>query len=495
MPTADAIPFDNSYQLLPEHFYTRMAPTAVAEPGWIRRNSALAAELGIDTVWLASDESLNTWAGNFVPPGAEPIATVYAGHQFGGWNPQLGDGRAILLGEVVAQNGVRYDLQLKGSGQTPYSRMGDGRSPLGPVLREYIVSEAMAALGIPTTRSLAAVTTGEQVVREVGFLPGAILTRVAQSHIRIGTFQFFSARQDQEAVKQLADHVIERHYPEVRNADNVYLALLEGVIGRQARLVAQWQQIGFIHGVMNTDNMLVSGETIDYGPCAFMDDFHPETVYSSIDHHGRYAYCNQPAIAQWNLAWLAQALMPFIADDQQQALTLAQEAINGFIEQFDQAHLAGMLNKLGLRSPTPENQTLVNELLELMVTHKLDFTLTFRQLALSAAGETESMSVEAAAIGPVPEVLGDWLQAWQNQRRQASATVSGAALLGINPVYIPRNHQIEAAIQAATLERDFQHFHTLVNVLAKPYEFDAAQAELVKPPRPEQVVRQTFCGT
>ena len=319
-------------------------------------------------------------AGNAVPPGAEPIATVYAGHQFGGYNPQLGDGRAILLGEVVSPDGQRFDLQLKGSGPTPYSRGGDGRSPLGPVLREYIVSEAMHRLGVPTTRALAAVSTGDMVARD-RFLPGAVLARVASSHIRIGTFEYFAARRDTEALQLLADHVIERHYPEAQHSDNPVLALLEGVIARQAQLIAQWQLLGFIHGVMNTDNMLICGETIDYGPCAFMDQFNPDQVYSSIDHGGRYAYRKQPGIAHWNLSCLAQALLPVLHEDQERAVALAQNAINAFPEQFLQANTQGMARKLGLQAIGEQDTALVEDLWQLMAQHELDFTLSFRRLA------------------------------------------------------------------------------------------------------------------
>jgi uncharacterized protein YdiU (UPF0061 family) len=322
-----SVPFNNSYVQLPERFYCRQSPTKVETPGLIRTNPELAQLLGIDPAWLFSDDGIATMAGNLVPEGADPIATVYAGHQFGSWNPQLGDGRAILLGEVIGKDGERYDLQLKGSGQTPYSRMGDGRAPLGPVMREYIVSEAMAALGIPTSRSLAAVTTGEPVYREET-LPGAVLARVAKSHIRIGTFQFFAAKDDKEALGLLVDHVLKRHYPNAVEAsaslNTRALRLLDEVMQAQAKLVASWQMIGFIHGVMNTDNVLLSGETIDYGPCAFMDTYNPETVFSSIDHGGRYAYRNQPGIAHWNVACLAQALVPVIAEKEENAIEIAK---------------------------------------------------------------------------------------------------------------------------------------------------------------------------
>ena len=358
------VPFNNSYVELPGRFYSRQLPSPVAKPHLIRVNHDLAHKLNIDPDWIDSADAISTFAGNHVPEGADPIATVYAGHQFGSWNPQLGDGRAVLLGEVIGTDGQRYDIQLKGSGQTPYSRMGDGRAPLGPVLREYIVSEAMAALGIATSRSLAAVTTGEPVFREES-LPGAVLVRVASSHIRIGTVQFFSAQNDVEGLRLLIDHVITRHYPEVQEADNPTLALLDKVMQRQAELIASWQMVGFIHGVMNTDDMLLSGETIDYGPCAFMDTYDPETVFSSIDHGGRYAYQNQPGIAHWNLACLAQALVPLLATSEEEAVEIAKQALDRFPAYFLAANLTGLRGKLGLTSEQEADETLAKDFLEL----------------------------------------------------------------------------------------------------------------------------------
>ncbi|MFJ5370862.1 YdiU family protein, partial [Bosea sp. CER48] len=360
-----AIPFDNSYARLPERFYASVGPTAVAAPRLVRLNEALALQLGLDPHWLKGPEGLAMLAGNSVAEGATPIATAYAGHQFGGFSPQLGDGRAILLGEVVDRDGLRRDIQLKGAGPTPFSRRGDGRAALGPVLREYIVSEAMAALGVPTTRALAAVLTGEAVRRET-LLPGAILARVAASHIRIGTFQFFAARRDAEALRLLADHVIARHYPEVAGREAPHLALLEAVVAAQADLVARWMLIGFIHGVMNTDNMSIAGETIDYGPCAFMDGYDPATVFSSIDEHGRYAYGNQPPIALWNLTRLAEAMLPLLAENQDEAVALAQSAVNRFNEQFQSALVAGFRRKLGLVTEQPDDVLLIKELLDAM---------------------------------------------------------------------------------------------------------------------------------
>ncbi len=487
------IAFDNRYALMPERFYTRQAPVPVPTPGPIRVNRELALELGIDPEWLASEAGTAVIAGNAVPEGADPIATVYAGHQFGGYNPQLGDGRAVLLGEVLTRDGRRFDLQLKGSGPTPYSRGGDGRSPLGPVLREYIVSEAMYRLGVPTTRALAAVTTGEPVIRE-SYLPGAVLARVASSHIRIGTFQYFTARQDHEALQLLADHVISRHYPELEESRNPVLAMLKAVIERQAQLVARWQLLGFIHGVMNTDNMLVSGETIDYGPCAFMDAFDHEQVYSSIDHGGRYAYRNQPGIAHWNLSCLANALLPILHEEQEQAIAMAQEAINAFPGQFLEANAEGTARKLGLQALGEDDVPLVEELWQLMAEHGLDFTLSFRRLADLAGDET---SGTVADLFEFPAESQPWLERWRARlaREPGTAEERQAMMYAANPAFIPRNHLVEAAISEATEGGDFSLFHQLVDVLDKPHRYNPELARFATPPQPEEVVRQTFCGT
>lgn len=487
------IAFDNSYARLPGQFYSRREPVAVAAPTSIRVNAPLADLLGIDPQWLASSEGTAVVAGNSIPPGAEPIATVYAGHQFGSYNPQLGDGRAILLGEVIGRDGLRYDIQLKGSGPTPYSRGGDGRAPLGAVLREYVVSEAMYALGLPTTRALAAVTTGEQVVRDT-FLPGAVLARVARSHIRIGTFQFFAARQDTEALHLLAEHVLERHYPEALAAANRPLALLQTVISVQARLVAQWQLLGFIHGVMNTDNMLLSGETIDYGPCAFMDEFDPAKVFSSIDHAGRYAYRNQPGIAHWNLAALAQALLPLLHSDQEKAVVLAQEAVDSFPDQFLEAHATGMAAKLGLTRLQGDDGALVESLLELMAQERVDFTLCFRRLADLADPDGGEQISE---LFDFPPAFGSWLERWRQRHCAETSTARErqVSMRQANPVFIPRNHLVEETLQAAVERGDLEPFNKLTEVLARPFEYDASLARFALPPRPEQVVHQTFCGT
>jgi uncharacterized protein YdiU (UPF0061 family) len=401
----------------------------------------------------------------------------------------------VLLGEIVAPDGRRFDLQLKGSGPTRWSRGGDGRSPLGPVLREYIVSEAMHRLGVPTTRSLAAVTTGDMVARD-RFLPGAVLARVASSHIRIGTFQYYAARKDTEALQLLADHVIARHYPQARQTDNPVLALLEGVVSRQAQLIAQWQMLGFIHGVMNTDNMLICGETIDYGPCAFMDEFNPEQVYSSIDHNGRYAYRSQPGIAHWNLSCLAQALLPLLADDAEQAVALAQQAIDAFPEQFLLANAQGIARKLGLQEIGEQDTALVEDLWQLMAEHRLDFTLTFRRLA-DLAHESEGSGTSVAELFEFPDALQPWLTRWRLRVTQETDTSAErqASMYRANPVFIPRNHLVEAAIAAATDKSDLSVFHDLVDVLAAPNEYRTELALYATPPKPEEVVQQTFCGT
>ena len=477
-----AITFDNSYRLLPEKFYSAQLPTPVVSSDLIRLNENLATELNIDLNWLRSDEGLAALAGNALPAGADPIATVYAGHQFGNWNPQLGDGRAVLLGELLSAQGDRFDLQLKGSGPTPYSRGGDGRAPLGPVLREYIVSEAMFALGVPTSRSLAAVTSGEQVLREES-LPGAILTRVTKSHIRIGTFQYFAAQGDNEAVRILADHVIERHYPEVVGQQHPYLGLLEAVLERTAMLVSSWQQVGFIHGVMNTDNMLLSGETIDYGPCAFMDAYHPETVFSSIDTHGRYAYSNQPGIAQWNLAGLAQSLIPLIAESEEVAVSEAKSCLEKFGEQYAQHYQFGMGQKIGLSSVDEQDKQLIQALLVLMSEEAMDYTLTFVGLGEHLTGQESQF----------PESFAPWLSRWD--KRLDVEVDSAARMNGKNPRVIPRNHKIEEVIQAATYEDDFQPFHELVDILREPFAGSHVDSSYALAPTELQKVRRTFCGT
>ncbi len=495
MTASPPIFFDNSYAHLSGGFFSPQRPTPVKAPANIRVNAALAAQLRIDPDWLTSAEATEVFAGNRIPEGAEPIATVYAGHQFGSWNPQLGDGRAILLGEVIGSDGRRYDIQLKGSGETPYSRMGDGRSPLGPVLREYIVSEAMAALGVPTTRSLAAVSTGEKVARDE-LLPGAVLTRVASSHIRIGTFQYFSARGDIDSVRMLADHVIARHYSEFAESETPYVALLDAVIARQAQLIATWQQLGFIHGVMNTDNMLVCGETIDYGPCAFMDTFNPNQVYSSIDRRGRYAFRNQPPIAHWNLSWLAQSLLPLLGGaDEKESVAIAQTSLNRFAEQFQGAYTAVMLKKIGLQQSTEENIALLEDLLKRMSESGADYTLTFRRLAELANTDIDSAET-VADLYALPENLNEWIALWRQRLDQedVSPVDRQRMMFAVNPAFIPRNHLVEEAIQAA-LQNNYEPFHQLVDALASPYRYDSTFSRYALPPRPDQIVAQTFCGT
>ncbi|MGI9250328.1 MAG: protein adenylyltransferase SelO [Pseudohongiellaceae bacterium] len=486
------VAFNNTYIHLPEQLYSRQAPQPVVAPRLIRANRGLARLLGIEPDWLESAEGVAMVAGNLLPSGAEPIATVYAGHQFGSFNPQLGDGRAVLLGEVVGNDGVRYDIQLKGSGQTPYSRMGDGRAPLGPVLREYVVSEAMYALGVPTSRSLAAVTTGEPVRRQEA-LPGAVLARVARSHIRIGTAQFLAARGDREALHALVEHVINRHYPEAKQAEKPVQKMFELVCAAQASLVADWQALGFIHGVMNTDNMLLCGETIDYGPCAFMDSYHVDTVYSSIDHGGRYAYRKQPDIAYWNLACFAQALVPLLDDSEDKAIQLAKDSLDKFPAYFLAANSAKLQAKLGLRAQD-EDEQLGKDFLNLLQATSSDFTLAFRRLSEIAANEpTENIS----NLFEFNDAFTPWLKRWRTRlgQQDRSSEAIQADMLAVNPALIPRNHLVEEAILAATKEDNFRPFHQLADALEHPFSYSQKLEHLAKPPRPEQVVTQTFCGT
>ena len=466
--------FDNTYAQLPERFYTRMGPTPVAKPQLFAVNDDLAKLLGLQAEALKSDEAAQIFAGNHVPEGAAPLAQAYAGHQFGGWSPQLGDGRALLLGEIVGTDGIRRDIQLKGSGPTPYSRMGDGRAWLGPVLREYVVSEAMHALGIPTTRALAAVTTGEIVVREAP-LPGAVLTRVAQSHIRVGTFQFFAARNDRPALQALTDHVIARHYPEAETP----LDVLNAVIAAQAKLIAQWMGVGFIHGVMNTDNCQIAGETIDYGPCAFMDSYDPRTVFSSIDHYGRYAYVNQPDIAVWNLAQLATALLP-LSENRDEAIEAFTEAVNRFPELFREAWAAIFRRKIGLSIAEDGDVPLLHALMDRMAENQADFTNTFRALVTGNARDqfTDPTAFDAWEI--------DW------KARLAREKDPEAVMRAANPAIIPRNHRIEEMIQAA-VDGNRAPFDRLMEALVTPFE-DRSD-DLTHPPQPNEVVHQTFCGT
>jgi uncharacterized protein YdiU (UPF0061 family) len=489
--------FENTYARLPERFYARLDPTPVASPRLIKLNVELARQLRLDPDALAGQEGVEILAGNRIADGSEPLAIAYAGHQYGHFVPQLGDGRAILVGEVVGRDNVRYDIQLKGSGPTPFSRMGDGRAAVGPVLREYVVSEAMAALGVPTTRTLAAVATGEQVFRET-VLPGAVLTRVAASHLRIGTFEYFAARRDTEAIRILANYAINRHYPDAAGASQPYRALLDGVITRQAHLVAQWTLLGFIHGVMNTDNTSISGETIDFGPCAFMEAYDPATVFSSIDRHGRYAYANQPRIMLWNLTRLAESLIPLLeveVGSEAAALDSAKEALSAFAPQYEAAQTAGLRRKLGLFTERDGDLALVQDLLQCMASNGADFTLTFRRLC--DADESAEADAHVRELFTDPVAFDAWVARWRRRLQDEPATPQerAAAMRKVNPEFIPRNHRVEAVIKAAVERQDFQPFEELLDVVSRPYDHRPELEPYTRPARPEERVLQTFCGT
>jgi serine/tyrosine/threonine adenylyltransferase len=483
-----------SYASLPERFFARVRPTPVAAPRLIRLNHALASDLDLDLSGLDAPGLAKLFSGNALPPGSVPIAMVYAGHQFGHFVAQLGDGRAILIGEMRDRAGVPRDIQLKGCGRTPYSRGGDGRAALGPVLREYLISEAMHVLGIPATRSLAAVTTGESVQRET-MLPGAILTRVAASHVRVGTFEYFAARGDVAGTKILADYVIDRHYPLCAHEKSPYLALLQQVVSRQAALIARWMNVGFIHGVMNTDNMAVSGETIDFGPCAFMDSFDPATVFSSIDAHGRYAYANQPNAALWNLARFAETLLPLIDADTQRAIAAATEAIATFETIFNDCWLDGMRCKLGLSTSEQGDRQLAEDLLKAMHRDQADFTLSFRALCAAAGDDQGDGPVRAQFLNALD--YDEWAQRWRARMSRESVTLESRAesMRQANPAYIPRNHRVEQVIVAAVERGDFRPFEEFSQVLAAPYVERAAYASYADAPQPQERVLQTFCGT
>lgn len=485
--------FDNTYARLPDIFFSRVNPTSVPAPALIKVNQALALELGLDPAALASPAGVQMLAGNILPPGAEPIAQAYAGHQFGYLNPRLGDGRAILLGEVIDQNMLRRDIQLKGAGRTPYSRSGDGRAALGPVMREYLVSEAMYHLGIRTTRTLAAVTTGHPVYRETA-LPSAVLTRVAASHIRVGTFEFFRLRGDRDNLKVLADYVIERHYPEIAGAENPYAALLEVVLHAQAQLVSSWLHVGFIHGVMNTDNMTVSGETIDYGPCAFMDVYDPATVFSSIDREGRYAYGNQGPIALWNLTRFAECLLPLMASDENDAIKKAEAILSDFSDIFNDYWLAGMGRKLGLARASAQDENLITDFLRLMREGQADFTLSFRVLA-DCINSTPTSFLQLFSIDSQP--IGVWLGEWRARLSQdaRSADQVREEMQKVNPLYIPRNQNVEAALRAAVEGREYQPFEELLKVLTRPFEDQPGMERYAAVPQAGDVPYKTFCGT
>jgi uncharacterized protein YdiU (UPF0061 family) len=494
--------FSNRYARLPEQFYARINPTPVRAPGLIKLNHALAEELGLDAAALASAAGVAMLAGNAIPPGAEPIAEAYAGHQFGYFNPQLGDGRAILLGEVIDRNGRPRDIQLKGSGPTPFSRSGDGRAAVGPVIREYIVSEAMHALGIKTTRALAAVTTGQQVYRETA-LPGAILTRVAASHVRIGTFEYFRHRGDKAGIRRLADFVIDRHYPHAAEADNSYIALLDAVMDAQASLVASWLHVGFIHGVMNTDNMSVSGETIDYGPCAFMDRYDPATVFSSIDRRGRYAFGNQANIALWNLSRLAECLLHLFDDDTEKAVSKAEKQLSGFVEIFEDYWLTGMRRKIGLLTEREGDKSIIETLLQLMQKNQVDYTQNFRYLCdflsegLSDGAKPDGEHKLFALYSTDHDALQDWLALWKSrlEKEQLPVELVVNEMRAANPAYIPRNHRIEAVIRAAVERADYTPMMEMIEVLGTPYKDQPGREDYSEPPEPSEEIYQTFCGT
>jgi serine/tyrosine/threonine adenylyltransferase len=477
---------DNSYARLPKTFFSSITPNPVRSPELIILNESLASSLGLNVQSLKSENGIDVFAGNGVPEDAFPLAQAYAGHQFGHFN-MLGDGRAMLIGEQITPKGERVDIQLKGSGRTPYSRGGDGRAALGPMLREYIISEAMHALGIPTTRSLAVVTTGESIIRETD-LPGAIMTRVAASHLRVGTFEYASKLGSDKDLQALADYALERHYPETNNNPNRYLSLLQEVIKRQAALVAKWQLVGFIHGVMNTDNVTVSGETIDYGPCAFMDTYDPATVFSSIDIQGRYAYGNQPPITGWNLARFAESLLPLLHDDQEESLKLAQDAVSDFPKLYHSNWLTGMRAKLGIFNEEEQDQSLIEELLSIMKENQADYTNTF--LALTFDKE------EDAGLFSTSE-FAQWKDRWKARlsRQQETQESSHQLMRKSNPAIIPRNHRVEEALEAAVEQDDYSVMEKLLEVLSTPYEHSSKQVEYSTPPPPSKRPYQTFCGT
>ncbi len=479
--------FDNSYARLPESFFTKLKPTSVRSPKLLILNHPLAASLGLNVEALQNEEGVEVFAGNRIPDGALPLAQAYAGHQFGQFT-MLGDGRALLLGEQITPKGERVDIQLKGSGRTPYSRRGDGRAALGPMLREYIISEAMYALGIPTTRSLAVVTTGETVIRQTQET-GAILTRVAASHLRVGTFQYVATWGTTEELQTLADYTIKRHFPEIDPTnENRYLLFLQEVIKRQAVLIAKWQLVGFVHGVMNTDNMTISGETIDYGPCAFMDTYDLGTVFSSIDTQGRYAYGNQAYFAGWNLSRFAETLLPLLHDNQEEAIKLAQDAISNFSELYRNHWLAGMRGKLGIFNEEVEDGSLFDDLLSMMQKYRADYTNTFRTLTFDSHDDT-------ALLG-TPEFT-QWYDLWQARltRQQESKALSQQLMQNSNPAVIPRNHRVEEALEAAEEQGDFSIMERLLDVLSNPYDHSSKQIEYCTPPEPSTVPYRTFCGT
>lgn len=478
--------FDNSYARLPETFFTKQNPTPVREPELVILNASLATSLGLNIQALQSTEGVEVFAGNKIPDQAMPLAQAYAGHQFGHFT-MLGDGRAILLGEQITPSGQRFDIQLKGSGRTPYSRRGDGRAALGPMLREYIISEAMHELGIPTTRSLAVALTGESIIRETE-LPGAILTRVAASHLRVGTFQYAARWGTPEELRALADYALHRHFPELEAEENRYLKLLQEVIKRQAMLIAKWQLVGFIHGVMNTDNMTISGETIDYGPCAFMDVYDPATVFSSIDTQGRYAYGNQPYIGVWNLARFAETLLPLLHKDEKKAIELAEKELSGFSDLYKQYSLAGMRAKLGLFHEEEQDQSLVEDLLSMMHKYQADYTNTFRAFTLGKPEDTVLYGTTE---------FTEWHEKWQARLDSQEESKASAQQLmqKNNPAIIPRNHRVEEALEAAVNQGDYRVMERLLDVLSDPFAYSPEQEEYATLPADSNCAYRTYCGT
>ena len=476
---------ERTYSKLPGVFFSKLSPTPVSSPEILLFNQKLAEEIGLDLSVLSEEERTQLLSGNLVPKGIEPFAQAYAGHQFGNFT-MLGDGRALMLGEHLTPSGQRLDLQFKGSGRTPYSRGGDGRAALGPMLREYLISEAMHALGIPTTRSLAVVATGESVYRE-SELPGAILTRTAGSHIRVGTFEFASLHEDKAMTQALLDYLIDRHFPEIREEENKALSVLRAAIDQQIDLITHWMRVGFIHGVMNTDNMALSGETIDYGPCAFMDVFSPDTVFSSIDHRGRYAFANQPYVAQWNLARLAESLLPLIHDERQDAIAGAEESLNAFEPAYKDKWLAMMGTKLGLAEADKQDERLVTDLLDWMHSNGADYTNTFRDLGRQVLPENQLYQ---------SETFETWHRRWQERLGGEGRNLDSSLSLmrSVNPVVIPRNHKVEEALQAGE-EGNLNPFRNLLKALESPYEEADHLAPYQVPPKPSEKVHQTFCGT
>ena len=483
--------FDNSYARSLPGLYTPWHATPVAAPRLLVLNGGLAAELGVDVDALRGEHGVVVLAGGAVPAGATPIAQAYAGHQFGGYSPRLGDGRAVLIGEIVDLRGRRRDLHLKGSGRTPFARRGDGRAAVGPMLREYVIGEAMHALGIPTTRALAVVATGDMVQRE-RLLPGAVLARVAASHLRVGTFQYAASLADREVLRRLADYTIQRHHPDVAQAANPYLALLEAVVDAQAELVAAWMHVGFVHGVLNTDNVTISGETIDYGPCAFMDAFEPATVFSSIDEGGRYAYGNQPAITQWNLARFAESLLGLIDPDVDAAVAAATGALNSFADRYRERWLEGMRAKLGLTRAHPGDQALADDLLRLLAEHRVDYTTFFRALSGAARGDDRHV----LALFDGPEAFQQWSRRWLErlQEHSADSRAAAEAMDLVNPIYTPRNHLVEDALSAATAG-DMAPFERLVDVVSRPFEIRPGLEAYASPAPADFGAYRTFCGT